>query len=1202
MQEGKRLRTTILALAWTALTAVFALGTPATAAAQGTATIRGTVTDASGGVLPGATVTITNTNTKDVRTAVTDDRGGYTFASLFNGTYEVKVELEGFKGYDAKNIVLSPNDTRGLDVMLEVGSLTDVITVSSPLEIIQTETGAREGVLRAEQIDNLSVVSRSSLELLRIMPGVVSPSIDTPGFESVSFGGGANNTQGYTVNGVRSSNNTVQLDGSALIDIGSNSGVIVTLNNDMVQEVKIQSSNFGAEFGGGGVSISAVTKSGSSQFHGSLYDYLRDSKFQANDRSNSIAGVEKPKSKYQYPGLNVGGPILLPGFNKQRNKAFFFVGYEAQRQQVDSGSRFGVVPTLKQRAGDFSEFATNNGNNLGQPVGNVLIPAGQPNAGQPAPGNNLSAYMTPHGKTFASLYPQPNLVDSANRFNYVYSRLEPTNRNDLKMRFDYNISQNTKAYVRVAIEGEDVESGRGVWWGASDVELPSPNLGTNRGRSYAGNIVSVLSPTMTNEALVSFSRLRLDNTFKDPATMSLSNYGLSMPGPFGSPSPYIPGIVPNWGGGVSNMWAAAVDMYAHNDELTFSDKITKIAGAHGFKFGASVSRLQKQQNFQNDEEQYLIFAPGWSSGTTGNAVGDILTGRITQFNAGTKSPDGEYRFWNYDFFAQDSWKLKPNFTLEYGVRAGYWPNNVELNGLGGYFDPSTYDPNKQQFLDPGTFTRLNGYRYIEDGAAPEGILPNRSPFAAPRVNVAWDLDGQGNNVLRGGYGIFYNRNMGNVEYDNTLRLPPYIYHVNQDAGGGANYGNGLGLTYTTLPEATLASRLGGISTNTLTPDSFKFPMTHSFSVSFARRIPFDMVLEAAYVGTRGRDLVTRVNGNVVPEGSLLTGSIGGSDLTNPINRFALDGVAINARRPFQAYPGITNYDFEGESNYNSLQVTLSRQTSKKLQYFMTYTLSRTEGTLGDEYRNRDPFNPARTYGIRNEDRTHIFNLSWNAFLPDPIGEHGNGVGKAIVNGWQLSGISTFASGIPIWLGFGGPAGTNNAEVAYYGTNDIQVLTGPGGTGEGLAPVYSCNPSLSGQKVGEKLLDINCIGFSGVGQIGDVLPPYDIRTPGRMNHDITLFKNFAIHGDQKLQVRIGVFNLFNMAAASTSVDRNDINLNLNTECNRVVNGVSNGVGGTVDNVCDVTGGFHFTQDTINNFGRINIRRGHRIVEFALKYYF
>src|SRR6187402_3268273 len=293
------------------MTAVFALGTPATAAAQGTATIRGTVTDASGGVLPGATVTITNSNTKDVRTAVTDDRGGYAFPSLFNGTYEVKVELEGFKGYEAKNIVLSPNDTRGLDVMLEVGSLTDVITVSTPLEIVQTETGAREGVLRAEQIENLSVLGRSSLELLRILPGVVAP--DNTAFESVSFGGGANNTQGYTVNGIRSSGNTVSLDGSSLIDIGSNSGVIVTLNNDMVQEVKVQSSNFPAEFGSGGMSISAVTKSGTARFHGAIYDYLRHHKVAANDRSNSIAGIDKPKSKYQFPGGNVGGPILIPG-------------------------------------------------------------------------------------------------------------------------------------------------------------------------------------------------------------------------------------------------------------------------------------------------------------------------------------------------------------------------------------------------------------------------------------------------------------------------------------------------------------------------------------------------------------------------------------------------------------------------------------------------------------------------------------------------------------------------------------------------------------------------------------------------------------------------------------------------------------------------------------------------------------------------
>jgi len=1204
VQEGKRLRTTILALAWTALLAVFALGTPATAAAQGTATIRGTVTDASGGVLPGATVTITNAGTKETRTAVTDDRGGYTFPSLFNGTYEVKVELEGFKGYDAKNIVLSPNDTRGLDVMLEVGSLTDVITVSTPLEIVQTETGAREGVLRAEQIENLSVLGRSSLELLRILPGVVAP--DNTAFESVSFGGGANNTQGYTVNGIRSSGNTVSLDGSALIDIGSNSGVIVTLNNDMVQEVKVQSSNFAAEHGAGGMNISAVTKAGSSQFHGSLYVYNRDSKFAANDRSNSIAGIDKPKSKFNYFGGNAGGPVLLPGFNKDRNKMFFFAGLEVQRQQVDPGARFGVVPTLKQRNGDFSELLTSNGQNLRQNPGPVYIPGGSPGAGTPAPGNDLSPYITPTGRVLTNLYPAPNYSSSDNQFNYVLSQLEPTNRLDFKTRIDYNISSNTKAYVRIAREGEDVEGARGVWWGASDVALPSPNFGQNIGRSVAGSVVSVLSPTMTNEALVSWSRLTLDNTYKDPSKMTLAGNGISMPGPFGAVSPYIPGIIGNWGGGVSNMWSSANDMYAHNDELTFRDSVTKIAGAHGLKFGAQISRLQKQQNFNNNEEMYLVFVQdrGWNPNSTGNAVGDMLTGRITQVaGAGSQPPEGEFRMWNTDFFAQDSWKVKPNFTLEVGVRGGYWTNNEELNGLGAYFDKNAFDPNQGEFLDPGTFEVLNGYCYISSGCAPAGILENRGPFAMPRVNVAWDIDGQGNNVLRGGYGLFFNRNMGNVEYDQALHIPPAAYTINADIGNTPDPGGtGRGLTYDTLQFIRPADRLGAVGVSTLNPDSFTFPKTHSFSVSYARRMPWDQVLEMAYVGTRGRDLVSRVNGNAIPEGALTRGTIGNSDLSNPLHRVALDDNALNTFRPYRSFPSLNAYDFEGESDYNSLQVTLSRQTSRRLQYFATYTLGRTKGTLGDEYRQRDPFNAARTYGVRQEDRTHVFNLSWNAFLPDPINEGGNAFAKGLLNGWQLSGISTVASGTPIWLGFGGPAGGGDVSQAYYGTPDIVLLTENGSQSNGLAPVYSCDPRAGGTKVGEYLFDISCIGFPAFGEVGEVLPPYDLRTPTRSNHDITLFKNFAIHGDQKIQFRMGVFNIFNRAFATTAVTRSDLDLTLETTCNRTVDNVPNGVGGTVNSVCDPTGGFSFTQNTINNFGKINILRGRRIIEFAVKYYF
>ncbi len=212
----------------------------------------------------------------------------------------------------------------------------------------------------------------------------------------------------------------------------------------------------------------------------------------------------------------------------------------------------------------------------------------------------------------------------------MFSTLDPTNRLEMKYRFDWNITNNTKAYVRIAHDNETAEGARGVWWGASDVALPSPNVGTNHGRSYSGNVVSVLSPTTTNEALVSWSRLTLDNTYEDPSIMRLDSYGLSMPGSFGDAEPVHPRRRFRTGAAASaTCGAPANDMYAHNDELLFCDKLTKIMGAHGLKFGVSLDRLQKQQNFNNNEEGQLIFAPAWTNGgqTTGNTVGDILTGQ-----------------------------------------------------------------------------------------------------------------------------------------------------------------------------------------------------------------------------------------------------------------------------------------------------------------------------------------------------------------------------------------------------------------------------------------------------------------------------------------------------------------------------------------------------------------------------------------------
>ncbi|GAB4115600.1 MAG: hypothetical protein Kow001_16630 [Acidobacteriota bacterium] len=300
------------------------------AAAQttGSASLRGVIQDPTGAVVPGADVVLVNEATSDERRTVSDEQGGFYFGALRPASYTLKVELPGFKVYEEKGVVLRPAEARSVSVSLALGETTETITITSASEYIKTETPAKVDTITTQQIDNLSIISRSALELLRILPGVVAPDADA--LESVSFGGGANSNASYNVNGVRGTNNNVSFDGARMLDIGSNNGTILTANPEMVQEVTVQTSNYSAEHGTSGVQISAITKSGSSEFHGTIYDYIRHNKLAANDRSRNYAGVERPRSKYQYPGFNVGGPVLIPGtnFNRNRDKLFFFVGYE----------------------------------------------------------------------------------------------------------------------------------------------------------------------------------------------------------------------------------------------------------------------------------------------------------------------------------------------------------------------------------------------------------------------------------------------------------------------------------------------------------------------------------------------------------------------------------------------------------------------------------------------------------------------------------------------------------------------------------------------------------------------------------------------------------------------------------------------------------------------------------------------------------
>jgi len=341
-------------------------------------------------------------------------------------------------------------------------------------------------------------------------------------------------------------------------------------------------------------------------------------------------------------------------------------------------------------------------------------------------------------------------------------------------------------------------------------------------------------------------------------------------------------------------------------------------------------------------------------------------------------------------------------------------------------------------------------------------------------------------------------------------------------------------------------------------------------------------------------MVAQQQQNILEAGGLMAYS------NDPLLRAAMATETVNRYRPYPTLGNVRYPTYVGESNYNSLQATLSRQ-SGNFTYLVAYTLSKSMGSTATDFAALDPTSDWKTrdYGILATDRTHILNASWTWRLGAPVKE---GALKFLLNDWNLSGISTFTSGQPFRPFFdGSQLGSDAMERAWWGTQDY---VGGGGLGVpgGIAPTYSCNPSLGAgnAKVGEKIWDISCIGIPGFGQTGPTQPPNTLRLPGKSFHDLTVFKDFGLGGARRLQLRFGVFNIFNQAYADT-ISFQDIDTQLATTCQQV-SGVNNGNGGVTDNVCVPTGTFAYTTNTLANFGKILTKRGHRSIEFAVRLFF
>lgn len=1200
---------------------------------SGNASLRGTVTDPSGAVVPQARVTLIEDATQLVRLATTGEDGVYSFVALLPGTYTLKVEGAGFKTSTLNKLVISPSETRGANITLEIGAATESVTITGEAAQIQTETGEKAYTITSDQIENLSLISRSSLELLRILPGVVGPEAETLDFTGFQQGGNAN--QNFSVNGQRGQNINISIDGSITKDVGANNGSIITPNNDMVKEVRVQTSNYAAEFGTSTLQVTAVTKSGSKQFHGSLYEYARNQNLNANDRARVIAGLPRPANSQYYTGGNIGGPVKLPSFlggNHFRDRLFFFYGIEHQRQRNAQDIGFGVVPTLKQRQGDFSEFLPCA--NIGNPAGctttylgqnrTLTVPRNPPSGftvGANLVSNNFS--LTPFkdpsnlGPTMLeTMFPKPNYTDPNQRYNYVTGETLPLDRMDQKLRVDYKVSERTNLYVRLARETENEEFAYGVWGRSSMTDLYSHTKGDHIGRSAAVNMVTVFDPTLTMEVVFSASKLKLFHDYIDydkvsPQALGLSNLKL----PFGYLGKSAPALQIQ---GINNLPftfvgnnQGEVPLFAFNSSYSVNSNITKIKGSHSYKFGGLLEQVNKKQNLGNQYNGRIVL--GGVTNGTGNTFGNLYVGRPLSVQQSNLTPEGEFRAWNADLYVQDAWKMKPWFTFEYGVRLVNMPNNKERNGYETFFDVTKYQRGAGAFLN-GDLQRPNGIQLVSRGEAKPGIVANPDPRLAPRLSFAWDVLKKGNFVIRGGYGLFYNRSSGNFQYSPALQnAPNYVNPVVRFDSAATAFKDGVqNLTLDRLNQVDLARVPLSITPVSLNPDGNNITRTANSSLSIARRLWWGNVLEVGYVGNQVRYLPQVRNLNVVPIGALLQGRITpatgpAADLSNPIHRVALSADAFRSYLPFPDFNAINFREYVGTSQYHSGQLTLSRQRGN-LTYTAAYTFSKALGIFGGDGGTVDPLDARnRSYGVQPYDRTHNFVVNYNYNLPRVIKRGGNKLLGGVLNGWQLSGISSYQSGAPVRIFFSGGqtgatgTGLNGANTwqAWFGTN---AFAGAGTTNiGGIAPILLSNPQIGGadKKVGEKLYDINAVGIPAFGQSGAYQTPFYSRLPNRNNHDMTLMKNFRFKESKNIQIRAGLFNVFNQAFASRQAD---IDMTLQTDCRVRVNGVPNGIGGSINNVCDPAGGFFFTDTTIQNFGKVITKRGNRRIQLQFRFTF
>ena len=1113
--------------------------------------ISGEVVDQQQAIIKGATVSVKDESKGFSQSATTDREGRFVFPQLSPGNYTLTVESKGFKKAARTALELVANDKLALgNIVLEVGATTDTVTITAEATLVQSESAERSLAIQGEIIRSIAVNGRGFTPLASIVPGII--------FNTNN--GSSDAITNIFANGLRSSANNLTLDGVAIVDTGNN-GTLLSLNLDAVSEFKVLTSNYQAEYGrSAGAQISAVTRGGTRDFHGSVYGFRRHDGMNANTwlnnrDSTATNHINKPRLDQRDLGFSIGGPVYIPKvFNTERQKLFFFYSHEDQKRFIPPTSPTRVtVPTALERTGDFSKSVDSSGTPFpyirdyqsGQPCNatNVLGCFQDGGVVGKIPPSRL--YQT--GLNILKIYPLPNVTPVA---GYNYSTEQPSSQPQIQdlVRMDYNLSSSWRLSGRYV----KVKNNQVLPYGSFVLATNMPDFNVllpNPRNSYAFTITGSINPTTVFEATIGGSHNSIDI---NPANNKFNRTGLNLKDvpvlyqsavQIDSPPQFV------FGGRIGNppnIGSNNSPFYNFNTTRDWSASISKVAGGHTIKTGVFWQNSFKPQSaFANNNGQYNFSDNSANPLDTGFGFANASLGIYNQFQQASGYYIGKYRYNNFEFFAQDNFKVTNRLTLDYGMRfywiqpqydedlqtANFLPNRFSSGDAPRLYnpvcignaapcsganrrsvDPATINagfvPTAANTIDgayigrivPNTGKLLNGI--VQAGAGIEnGLYKNRGILFAPRIGFAYDIKGNGSMVVRGGGGIFYDRPQGNVVFDlitnpPTTLVPTFFFGQMQTLNSGQVL---IG------PPALVAYDRAGNS-----------PTSYSFNMGIQKRLPFESVLDVSYVGSLGQHLLQRRNINAPAYGAAFKAS--NQDPTLAANSTGANALPVDFLRPYQGFNNISYIEPASSSNYHSLQMSLNRRFKKGLLLGVTHTWSKAMGTQAGDLPGINGFGAPRAdlnqrkanYGPQDFDRRHNFNVNWVYELPKATSNKTLGY---IANGWQISGIYRYQTGAPYNVGFSIPG------LSGYGVTGTQAIEGGR-----IAIIGNPGPGTSS----DPYKQFNTAAFTTpqLGSLGlESGRNFLYRSPINAL-DATLSKSFSWKERMKLELRLDTFNTLN----------------------------------------------------------------------------